>query len=250
MPGKIVDLTAVTAPSRAAAAEYYPAIYWFSMLRIPGTGEFPGTGDKGNGMPTTMKTQDHWLAGIKTDGCVSCHQLGNKATRTVEPGTRPVRFVGRGLDATYTVRAGEFHHGQQYRTVGHNTRPEAVRRLDRSHSGRRIAVRPTDTAAGAGAQYRGQRLGLVGAAPITSTTRSQPTSAIRPSTPTGRSSARPIDTDFAPVLDPVKNTAAAIKVPVRDPKTSSSKDDPMYAASSYWGDERIWDSQTSPHNPR
>jgi hypothetical protein len=56
-------------------------------------------------------------------------------------------------------------------------------------------------------------------------------------------------TDFAPVLDPVKNTAEEIKVPVRDPKTSSSKDDPMYAASPYWGDERVWDSQTSPHNP-
>jgi hypothetical protein len=31
-PGKIVNLTAVAAPSRAAAAQYYPAIYWYSML--------------------------------------------------------------------------------------------------------------------------------------------------------------------------------------------------------------------------
>src|SRR5262249_11112688 len=30
--GKIVNLTAVPAPSAKAAAEYYPAIYWFSML--------------------------------------------------------------------------------------------------------------------------------------------------------------------------------------------------------------------------
>src|SRR2546425_11863956 len=29
-PGKILNLTAVTAPSAAAAAEYYPAIYWYS----------------------------------------------------------------------------------------------------------------------------------------------------------------------------------------------------------------------------
>src|SRR5262245_40940824 len=29
-PGKILNLTAVAAPSAAAAAEYYPAIYWYS----------------------------------------------------------------------------------------------------------------------------------------------------------------------------------------------------------------------------
>ena len=34
-PGHILDLTAVVAPSLAAAAQYYPAIYWFSMIRIP-----------------------------------------------------------------------------------------------------------------------------------------------------------------------------------------------------------------------
>src|SRR5438309_4025536 len=30
--GRILNLTAVPAPNAAAAAEYYPAIYWFSML--------------------------------------------------------------------------------------------------------------------------------------------------------------------------------------------------------------------------
>ena len=33
--GKLVNLTATPAPSEAAAAHYYPAIYWYSMLRIP-----------------------------------------------------------------------------------------------------------------------------------------------------------------------------------------------------------------------
>src|SRR6266852_1669597 len=32
VPGKILNLKAVVAPSPAAAAEYYPAIYWYSML--------------------------------------------------------------------------------------------------------------------------------------------------------------------------------------------------------------------------
>src|SRR5262245_36238135 len=33
-PGKLVNLTATIAPNEAAAAEYYPGIYWFSMLKI------------------------------------------------------------------------------------------------------------------------------------------------------------------------------------------------------------------------
>src|SRR5215469_5185623 len=47
-PGKIVNITAVPAPSEAAAAEYYPAIYWYAMLNIPGKEMFPGTGPNGN----------------------------------------------------------------------------------------------------------------------------------------------------------------------------------------------------------
>src|SRR5712692_670366 len=34
-PGKTLDLKAVVAPNAAAAAEYYPAQYWYSMLQIP-----------------------------------------------------------------------------------------------------------------------------------------------------------------------------------------------------------------------
>ena len=43
-PGKIVNITAIPAPNEAAAAQYYPAIYWFSMLNIPDKSMFPGTG--------------------------------------------------------------------------------------------------------------------------------------------------------------------------------------------------------------
>ena len=35
-PGKQLNLTATVAPEEAAAAHYYPAIYWYSMLHIPG----------------------------------------------------------------------------------------------------------------------------------------------------------------------------------------------------------------------
>src|SRR5256885_8438360 len=82
-PGKLLDLKAVSAPSRAAAAAYYPGIYWYSMLHIPDAKLFPGTGPQGNGMPVTLKDQGQWLRYAKTDGCIHCHQLGDLATRTI-----------------------------------------------------------------------------------------------------------------------------------------------------------------------
>ena len=56
-PGKTVNLTAVVAPNARAAAEYYPAGYWFSLLHVPAKSEFPGTGPAGNGISPTMTSQ-------------------------------------------------------------------------------------------------------------------------------------------------------------------------------------------------
>src|SRR5690349_23937263 len=39
-PGKLLNLTAVPAPNARAAAQYYPAGYWFSLLRVPDKREF------------------------------------------------------------------------------------------------------------------------------------------------------------------------------------------------------------------
>src|SRR6266700_2533756 len=82
-PGKTLNLTAVVAPNLAAAAQYYPAIYWAAMIKIPDKSRFPGTGDKGNGIPENFKTQDQWLNFIRSDRCGNCHQMGNYATRTI-----------------------------------------------------------------------------------------------------------------------------------------------------------------------
>jgi hypothetical protein len=59
-PGRTLDLTAVVAPNAAAAAEYYPGMYWYSLLQIPDKNQFPGIGDKGNGIAPTMKEQNYW----------------------------------------------------------------------------------------------------------------------------------------------------------------------------------------------
>src|SRR4051812_29478379 len=56
-PGKVLNLTAVTAPNPKAAAQYYPAGYWFSLLSVPVKSEFPGTGPSGNGISPDLKSQ-------------------------------------------------------------------------------------------------------------------------------------------------------------------------------------------------
>src|SRR6202790_443327 len=81
-PGKNLNLTAVPAPTAAAAAEYYPGVYWYSMLQIPAKTEFPGTGQTGNGINAVMKTQPYWIDTVK-NSCQSCHALGSKGIRTI-----------------------------------------------------------------------------------------------------------------------------------------------------------------------
>ena len=56
-PGRIVNLTAVTASSPREAAKYYPAGYWFSLLQVPPKSDFPGTGQAGNGINENIKSR-------------------------------------------------------------------------------------------------------------------------------------------------------------------------------------------------
>src|SRR5260370_28987692 len=81
-PGKLLDFKAAPAATPAAAAQLYPGMYWYSMLDIPAPEEFPGTGDKGNKMPDTMKSQAQWVDTVK-NMCQSCHALGSRGIREV-----------------------------------------------------------------------------------------------------------------------------------------------------------------------
>src|SRR5947207_5593255 len=80
-PGKNLNLTAKVAPNARAAAEYYPAGYWFSLIRIPEKSEFPGNAPGGNGISPSIKSQADWIQRLKSGGCTACHQLGTKGTR-------------------------------------------------------------------------------------------------------------------------------------------------------------------------
>src|SRR5690606_32199835 len=82
-PGATLDLQAVPAPDARAAAEYYPAGYWFSLLEVPEASEFPGTGPEGNGISPNIQNQAQWLRLVKSGSCTACHQLGTKGTREI-----------------------------------------------------------------------------------------------------------------------------------------------------------------------
>ena len=57
-PGTQLNITAVSAPSEAEAAKYYPAIYWYSMLKIPAESEFGG---KAQDISARL-TQRQWIS--------------------------------------------------------------------------------------------------------------------------------------------------------------------------------------------
>src|SRR6202035_3920747 len=86
-------------------AEYYPPIYWLSLLNVPTKADFPGTGPTGNGINPRIKSQPQFLREFKTDGCFHCHALGTKATRTIPEALGP--FTS-GYDAwTRSIQSGQ-----------------------------------------------------------------------------------------------------------------------------------------------
>jgi hypothetical protein len=248
-PGKIVDLKATPAPSPAVAAQYYPAVYWYSLLEIPDKSLFPGTGANGNGIPVELKSQAQWLDIVKTDGCYTCHQLGDTATRTFPPNlgkfassadawerriqsgqasTNMVTNIGK-LDTqralklfgewTDRIAAGELPPAQP-------PRPQGVER--------NVVVTLWDWATPKA--YLHDEI---------STDRRNPTVNAH-----GLIYGSPeLSTDVVPIVDPVKNAKSQVKLPVRDPKTPNTAEDPILAPSPYWGTEAIWNGQANIHNP-
>jgi hypothetical protein len=251
--GQIVNLTAVPAPSAAAAAQFYPAIYWFAMLKIPDKSLFPGTGPDGNGMPTAFRSQEQWLNAIQLNGCGNCHQLGDKATREM-PATLDVS-KNSSVDAwTRRLQSGP-GGGTMVRTIGTLNTSDGghIRRLaewtDRIRAGelpasvpprphgveRNIVVTVYDWLS---PKYYIHDLAL--------TDRRKPTV-----NPFGFIyGAAELSTDHLPILDPVKVTKTTMKVPIRDQDApSSALANPVVAPSPYFGTEQVWDSRVNAHNP-
>ena len=247
-PGSVLNLTAVTAPDPAAAAQYYPAGYWYSLLRVPDQSEFPGTGPDGNGISEDMESQAQWLRYVKTDGCVTCHQMGNKATREipenlgsfdssvaawerrVQSGQAGGNMMGR-LNQMGRQRALELFADWTDRIAAGELppsppRPEGVER--------NIVVTLWDWATPT--EYFHDE--------VASDKRNPTVNANGPIYGVHEHSSNSLS-----VLDPVSHAASQLTIPVRDPNTPISSTRTMLQPSPYWGEELIWNSQANAHNP-
>jgi hypothetical protein len=246
-PGTALNLNAVIAPDAKAAAEYYPAGYWFSLMKAPEPTEFPGTGPSGNGIAPGMRSQAEWLRQMKNGTCLACHQLGNKATREIPaalgsfsssaqawerriasgqaglnmiPSMNQIgreRFLSVLADWTDRIKAGELPPAPP--------RPQGVER--------NIVITQWDWADPKAYLHD-----------VVSTDRRNPT--VNPNGPLY--GALELSADYVPVLDPMGNEAGKIQLTVRDPNTPPTN--PKIAAPSpYWGEETIWTSKNNVHNP-
>ena len=104
--GKIMNLTAVPAPNPRAAAEYYPAGYWFSLMKVPDKSEFPGTGDTGNGISPTMQTQAQWMRIAEVGRLHRVPSDRHQGDARDSERARHVPVVGRRVGPAHSVGAG------------------------------------------------------------------------------------------------------------------------------------------------
>src|SRR4029079_18033421 len=242
-PGTTLNHTAIIAPNDAAAAHYYPAAYWYAMMKIPPAKDFPKN-----------ITQDNWLRQMNNVDCIGCHQLRQESTRTI-PAT--LRQFDSGADAwqrrilsgqsgeSMTNRiAGQFG-GVPYKYFGDWT--------DRIAKGELPKSKPP--------RPEGEERNVV----VTSWEWSKPDKYLHDLISSDRrhptvNAYGPLfgspeySTDNMPILDPKTNKVSFFKMPVRDPEMPVSLG-PGHAGtvkptaeSPYWGNEVLWDTRANNHN--
>jgi hypothetical protein len=244
MPGRNLVLAAVVAPNARAAAQYYPASYWVSLLNAPPQSAFPMTVSGTH--PTVIPTQAEWLYGVKN--CWGCHQLGNKPTREIPAslgnfktsGQAWERFISSGQLGQHMIRLlnvlghdeGLALFSDWIDRIAQGELPPAPPRpqgLDRN-----VVVTVWDWA------DRGAFLHA-----LISTDRRNPSV----------NAYGPVYGDdwFAgsvPFVDPVKNAKAAIPIPL--PNEEDRKRLPSWAPqtqsepSMFFGDELVWNAPLNP----
>jgi len=248
-PGKAINLRATAASNPRAAAEYYPALYWFSLLQIPPQSDFPGTGVKGNGIAEHVRSQGEWIRSIvNTDGCTGCHQMGNKATREIPESLGRFATTTAAWDRRIqSGQAGAAMSGR-FNQVG---RARALAMYadwtDRIARGELPGVTPP--------RPQGKERNVVvtlwdWADPkaylhdeIASDKR-DPT--VNPNGPIY--GALEDSAEYLSVLDPARHTASRITLAVRDPNTPSTSANRPEQPSPYWGAEVLWSSQSVAHS--
>ncbi len=250
-PGQQLNLTAVPAPNERAAAQYYPAIYWYAMMNIPPEKDFGGSTD----IPKNI-TRETWRQRMGNVDCIGCHQLGQESTRTV-----PAQF-------------GEFKTGAE----------AWMRRIQSGQTGEFMVNRLAGQLAGVPFKYFGDWTDRIAKGELPNSKPPRPQGVERNVVVTSWewgtekqfthdliSSDRRYPTvnsygplygspeyssDEIPILDPKTHKVTFFKMPVADPNTPESFGPPFHASampkpaqpSAYWGDEKIWSQRANNHN--
>ncbi len=246
-PGKLVNLKPSVAPDVKAASQYYPANYWYSMLKVPEKNEFPGTGPSGNGVANTVRNQGQWIHLIKTDSCESCHQLGNAWTRTLSP------QLGN-FDSPAEAWLRRVQSGQAGNAMLGGLRNLGQERATSEFGDWTTRIAKGELPASAPPRPQGVERNVV----ITQWDWADPKAYLHDEISTDKRNptvnangliyGSPEESrDYLPVLDPVHNTITTVKTPYRDANTPLPA--PPLKPSVFWGDEPIWDSHTTVHNP-
>ena len=246
-PGAALDLKAVAAPNPRAAAAYFPAGYWFSLLRVPDKSAFTGAA-AGTGVASRAKSQAEWIRLAKSGGCTACHQLGTKATREI-----PAAL------GTFATSAEAWHRRIQSGQAGGNMLSGATQLGGAAAMA--VFADWTDRIAGGEIPPAPPRpQGLERNVVITEWDWADPKAYLHDEVSTDRNNptlnangplfgALELSADYLPVLDPVRHTASKVPLTLRDPSTPVAAAPAVPFASVYWGDEPIWTSRNNVHNP-
>ena len=246
-PGGNLDLTAVPAPNEAAAAHYYPAGFWFSLMEMPARSEFPGTGPAGNGFSPDVEHQADFIRLVTSGSCLSCHQMGNEATREF-----PALFSG--YDTSADAWARRILSGQAGESM-----VRTMAGLGMEGTIRMFADWTDRIAAGELPPAPTRPQGLERNVVITQWDWADPTAYLHDLVSSDRRDptvnaygklygALEASADYLPVLDPVNHTLDQIPLTMMDPEAGPVSGPPL-AESPFWGDEAIWDSRANVHNP-
>ena len=245
-PGKRVDLKPSVAPDAKSAAHYYPANYWYALLEVPGEKEFPGAATGANGISPNIKTQAQWIHLIKTDSCESCHQLGNQYTRTI-----PAMFSDLAPPQAWMRR---LQSGQAGTAMMGGLAQLGAKRATEQFGDWTARIANGELPAEAPPRPQGIERNVV----ITQWDWADPKAYLHDEISTDKRNpsvnangmiyGSPEESrDYLPVLDPVHSMISQLKVQYRDPDTPGQPK-PLNS-SAIWGDEAIWDSHTTVHNP-
>ena len=246
-PGKTVDLNPTPAPDKKTAAQLYPANYWYAMMKVPEKTEFPGTGPGGNGIAPSVGSQGQWLHLVKTDSCESCHQLGNAYTRTV-----PSLFSN--FDSPALQWRRRVQSGQAGNAMMGGLGQLGIERATAEFGDWTTRVAKGELPAETPPRPQGVERNVV----VTQWDWADSKAYLHDEISTDRRNpsvnangliyGSPEESrDYLPVLDPIHNTISQVKIPYRDADTPAQPK-PLQP-SAVWGEESIWDSHTTVHNP-